>query len=115
MSETDAGSGLFSMPTLQYNEEGWGPHEISEDFRVMPYQVWGFFAMGSLYAMTYIAQFCEWEWKCEMKSEQWCANVLCSKSPKVENYDDLFKKNCNQFIEIEKNIVLKSGSISLHQ
>ncbi|XP_055300380.1 eukaryotic translation initiation factor 3 subunit D [Sitodiplosis mosellana] len=38
MSETDAGSGLFSMPTLQYNEEGWGPHEISEDFRVMPYQ-----------------------------------------------------------------------------
>lgn len=39
MSETEAGSGLFSMPTLQYNEEGWGPIEISEDFRVMPYQV----------------------------------------------------------------------------
>lgn len=41
MSETEASAGLFSMPTLsmQYNEEGWGPHEISEDFRVMPYQV----------------------------------------------------------------------------
>lgn len=39
MSETEAASGLISMPTLQYNEEGWGPHEISEDFRVMPYQV----------------------------------------------------------------------------
>lgn len=39
MSETEAASGLFSMPTLQYNEEGWGPHEISENFRVMPYQV----------------------------------------------------------------------------
>lgn len=46
MSETEAASGLFSMPTLQYNEEGWGPHEISEDFRVMPYQV--------IYAMTYL-------------------------------------------------------------
>lgn len=33
------GSGLFSMPTLQYNEEGWGPYEISETFRDMPYQV----------------------------------------------------------------------------
>lgn len=39
MSETEAAAGLFSMPALQYNEEGWGPHEISEDFRVMPYQV----------------------------------------------------------------------------
>lgn len=39
MSENEAAAGLFSMPTLQYNEEGWGPHEISEDFRVMPYQV----------------------------------------------------------------------------
>lgn len=39
MSETEAGSGLFSMPTLQYNEEGWGPYEIDESFRVMPYQV----------------------------------------------------------------------------
>lgn len=51
MSETDSASGLFSMPTLQYNEEGWGPHEISEDFRVMPYQVWGlfFFCNGFFY------------------------------------------------------------------
>lgn len=39
MSETETAAGLVSMPTLQYNEEGWGPHEISEDFRVMPYQV----------------------------------------------------------------------------
>lgn len=39
MSESEAASGLVSMPTLQYNEEGWGPHEISEDFRVIPYQV----------------------------------------------------------------------------
>lgn len=39
MSENESSAGLVSMPTLQYNEEGWGPHEISEDFRVMPYQV----------------------------------------------------------------------------
>lgn len=39
MSENEASAGLFSMPTLQYNEGGWGPIEISEDFRVMPYQV----------------------------------------------------------------------------
>lgn len=39
MSENEQATGLVSMPTLQYNEEGWGPHEISEDFRVMPYQV----------------------------------------------------------------------------
>lgn len=39
MSETETAAGLFSMPALQYNEGGWGPHEISEDFRVMPYQV----------------------------------------------------------------------------
>lgn len=39
MSESEAASGLVSMPTLQYNEEGWGPHEISEDFRAIPYQV----------------------------------------------------------------------------
>lgn len=39
MSESETASGLVSMPTLQYNEEGWGPHEISEDFRAIPYQV----------------------------------------------------------------------------
>lgn len=39
MSETEAAAGLFSMPYPIYNEDGWGPNEISEDFRVMPYQV----------------------------------------------------------------------------
>lgn len=39
MTDSATGSGLFSMPTLQYNEEGWGPYEISETFRDMPYQV----------------------------------------------------------------------------
>lgn len=45
MSESEAASGLVSMPTLQYNEEGWGPHEISEDFRSIPYQVINFCKM----------------------------------------------------------------------
>lgn len=52
MSETEAASGLFSMPTLQYNEEGWGPHEISEDFRVMPYQVTNTFFCNDFSTMT---------------------------------------------------------------
>lgn len=34
------GTGIFSMPKLQYNEDGWGPHEITDTFRDMPYQVW---------------------------------------------------------------------------
>lgn len=45
MSESETASGLVSMPTLQYNEEGWGPHEISEDFRAIPYQVINFCKM----------------------------------------------------------------------
>lgn len=39
MTDSGTGSGLFSMPSLQYNEDGWGPYEISETFRDMPYQV----------------------------------------------------------------------------
>lgn len=38
MAEQAAGLG-FAMPTLQYNDEGWGPYEISDTFRDMPYQV----------------------------------------------------------------------------
>lgn len=38
MTESAPGLG-FAMPTLQYNEEGWGPYEISDTFRDMPYQV----------------------------------------------------------------------------
>lgn len=40
MAEQAAGLG-FAMPTLQYNDEGWGPYEISDTFRDMPYQVMG--------------------------------------------------------------------------
>lgn len=28
----------FEMPELQYNEDGWGPCEISDSFSDMPYQ-----------------------------------------------------------------------------
>lgn len=38
MAEPAPGLG-FAMPTLQYNEDGWGPYEISDTFRDMPYQV----------------------------------------------------------------------------
>lgn len=40
MTESAPGLG-FAMPTLQYNEDGWGPYEISDTFRDMPYQVRG--------------------------------------------------------------------------
>lgn len=39
MVDSGNGNGIFSMPPLQYNDEGWGPCEISENFRDMPYQV----------------------------------------------------------------------------
>lgn len=54
MSETETAAGLFSMPTLQYNEEGWGPHEISEDFRVMPYQVHSFAHICHLFLTHFV-------------------------------------------------------------
>lgn len=38
MTEPSPGLG-FAMPILQYNEDGWGPCEISDTFRDMPYQV----------------------------------------------------------------------------
>lgn len=38
MTEPAPGLG-FAMPILQYNEDGWGPCEISDTFRDMPYQV----------------------------------------------------------------------------
>ena len=28
----------FEMPTLECNEDGWGPSELSDTFRDMPYQ-----------------------------------------------------------------------------
>lgn len=28
----------FEMPVLQFNEEGWGPCEMPDTFRDMPYQ-----------------------------------------------------------------------------
>lgn len=28
----------FDMPAMQYNEEGWGPCELNDTFRDMPYQ-----------------------------------------------------------------------------
>ena len=28
----------FDMPIIQYNEEGWGPCELPDTFRDMPYQ-----------------------------------------------------------------------------
>lgn len=28
----------FGMPTLQFNEDGWGPCEVTDTFRDMPYQ-----------------------------------------------------------------------------
>lgn len=28
----------FEMPELQYNEDGWGPCELPETFKDMPYQ-----------------------------------------------------------------------------
>jgi len=37
MTEPAPGFG-FAMPILQYNEDGWGPCEISDTFRDMPYQ-----------------------------------------------------------------------------
>lgn len=39
MVDSGTGNGIFSMPPLQYNDDGWGPFEISENFRDMPYQV----------------------------------------------------------------------------
>lgn len=37
-STTSDGLAHFVMPVLRYNEEGWGPCELPETFKDMPYQ-----------------------------------------------------------------------------
>lgn len=49
------------MPTLQYNEEGWGPYEISETFRDMPYQVSDTIASIHSMAISFLLQFVQIE------------------------------------------------------